>query len=239
MNINKSDTIGLIVTNNHNAASIFNFYGIDFYSQGNRTLEDACIHNNIAMSSIIEDLWELRDQSGNVPDFAKMNMIELSTYILRTHHKFTEKKLVFIRNTMHRLIGHYGEDHSNLAQVRKTFEDLSVYLTVHMKHEEFIVFPFIQKMVKAKRMNLSTFQTIERPISSMKDDHDHEVMTLKTLAELTDNFAVPAKADYTLKMTYNAMKELVEDLKIHMHLENNILFPKAIDFVSNINKNLN
>jgi len=239
MNVNKSDSIGFIVTNNHNAAAIFNYHGIDFYSQGGRTLEDACIGHNVAMSSIIEDLWELRNQSGNVPDFSKMNMIELSTYILRTHHKFTEKKLVFIRNTMHRLIGHHREDHSNLTLVRKTFEDLSVYLTVHMKHEEFIVFPCIHKMVKTKRMNLTTFQTIERPISSMIDDHDHEVMTLKKLAELTNNFAVPANADYALKITYNSMKELVEDLKIHMHLENNILFPRAIDFVSNINDNLN
>lgn len=239
MNINKSDFIGFIVTNNHNAASIFSSYGIDFYSRGNTTLEDACIENNVSMSSVIEDLWELRDQTGNLPDFANMNMIELSTYILRTHHKFTEKKLVFIRNTMHRLIGHYGEDHANLSLIRKTFEDLSVYLTVHMKHEEFIVFPYIQKMVKGRRVNLSTFQTIERPISSMKDDHDHEVYTLKKLAELTNNFAVPSNADYTMRITYNAMKELVEDLKIHMHLENNILFPKAIDFVSGINKNLN
>jgi regulator of cell morphogenesis and NO signaling len=239
MNINKFDPVAVIVTNNHNAASVFNFYGIDFYSQGNTTLEDACIENNVAMNSIIEDLCDLRDQSGNVPDFANMNMIALSTYILRIHHKFTEKKLVFIRNTMHRLIGHYGEDHSNLAMVRKTFEELSIYLTVHMKHEEFIVFPYIQKMVRSRRMNLSTFQTIERPISSMRDDHDYEVAALKKLAELTDNFAIPSNADYTLKITYNAMKDLVEDLKIHMHLENNILFPKAIEFVSNRNKNLN
>lgn len=239
MNINKSDSIGFIVTNNHNAASIFNQYGIDFYSQGSRTLEDACINDNISMSRIIEDLWELRDQRESMPDFGNMNMIKLSTYILRTHHRFTEKRLVFIRNSMQRLIIHYGEDHSNLAVVRKAFEELSVYLTVHMKHEEFIVFPYIHKMVKAKRVNLSTFQTIERPISAMKEDHDHEVLALKRLARLTDNFSVHSKADYTMKMTYNAMKELVEDLKIHMHLENNILFPKALDFAYSLGKNLN
>jgi regulator of cell morphogenesis and NO signaling len=234
MNINKSDSIGYIVTNNYNAASVFNHYGIDYYSQGNRTLEEACIQDNVPMPNLIEDLWELHDQSGSTPDFANMNVMALSIYILRTHHKFTENKMVFIRHTMNRLIGHYGEDFSNFALLRKTFEDLSVYLTVHMKHEEFIVFPFIQKMFKSRRVRLSIRQTIEGPISSMKDDHNYEVSNLKILAALTDNFSCPSNADYTLKLTYSTLKDLVEDLKVHMHLENNILFPKALDFAHSI-----
>src|SRR5687768_163416 len=118
MNFRKSDTIGFIVKNNLQAASIFNYYGIDFYSRGARTLEHACIEENVSMPSILEELYELKEGDGGVPDFASMNMIALSTYILRTHHKFTERKLVFIKKNLDRLIWSLGETDANIILIR-------------------------------------------------------------------------------------------------------------------------
>jgi len=230
MDFRKSDAIGFIVTNNPEAASIFNYYGIDFYSRGDRTLEDACIEDNVPMPHLIEELYELNDRSDAAPNFASMNMVALATYILRTHHKFTEKKLVFIKNTLDRLMWSYGETDRNVVLLSEMFEELSVYLRVHMKHEEFIVFPNILKMVRTSRTNASFWQTVRDPISSMMHDHSFEVDTLKRLADLTNNYTPPQKSDYALDLTYKSMKELEEDLKMHMHLENNILFPRALDY---------
>lgn len=238
MDFRKSDAIGFIVTNNPQAASIFNYYGIDFYSRGDRTLEDACIEDNVPMSQLLEELYELKDKS-DAPNFASMNMVALATYILRTHHKFTEKKLVFIKNTLDRLVWSCGETDRNVILLREMFEELSVYLRVHMKHEEFIVFPNILKMVRTSRANASFWQTVQDPISSMMHDHIFEVDTLKRLADLTNNYTPPQRSDYALDLTYKAMKELEEDLKMHMHLENNILFPRALDYPNTARNHMN
>jgi regulator of cell morphogenesis and NO signaling len=238
MTIQKSDTIGDIVASNVNAAFVFNFYDVDFYSQGERTLEDACIEQNLPILTIIEELYGLDTGGAELPDFRHMKLKELSTYILRTHHKYTEKKLVYIKHTLDKLISFYGEDYPNLAKVKKVFDHLSVYLTVHMKHEEFVIFPSINQIEKNQRKPVDP-TTIQRPIFSMREDHDHEVSTLRTLAELTANYTAPRNSDYTFKITYNAMRELAEDLKIHMHLENNILFPTAMKIACDIHQNLN
>ena len=235
MNVRKIDTVGFIVTQNIRAAAIFNTYGIDYYAHGSRTLEEACIKENVPIVNLFEELWELGRPDIQY-DFAGMDMIQLSTYILRNHHKFTEKKVTFIKHSLNRLAGLFGEEHPNILNIKREFDELSLYLTVHMKHEEFIVFPYIHKMVRDHSHKLNTFQTIERPISSMKEDHDYEVQVLKKLGRLTNNYQPPKKADYEFVVTFNAMKELEEDLKIHMHLENNLLFPKAMNFAGNIHK---
>ncbi|HYG04736.1 MAG TPA: DUF542 domain-containing protein [Chryseosolibacter sp.] len=239
MKVLKSECLSSIVTANLNAASVFNYYGIDFYSRGTRTLEHACIDENVPITNILEELWDLKSRRDTVPDFTHMSMSKLSSHILQTHHKFTEKKLVFIKHTIERLVGMHGEDFPNLPQIKKTFEDLSVYLTVHMRHEEFVVFPYIQKTLRNPSASRSMLRTIHGPINSMEKDHDHEVTLLKMLATLTSNFTPQPNADFAVKTTYSSMKELVEDLKIHIHLENNILFPKALNLIRVLEKNLN
>lgn len=239
MKVSKSESLSSIVTANINAATVFNYYGIDYYSRGTRTLEHACIDENLPIVNIVEELWELRSQGDSAPDFTQMTMSQLSSHILHTHHNFTEKKLVFIKHTIERLVGMHGENLPNLPLIRKTFDQLSVYLTVHMRHEEFVVFPYIQKTLKNTAATRSMLLTIHGPINSMEKDHDHEVSLLKTLSTATKNFTPPPNADHAIKTTYNSMRELVEDLKIHIHLENNILFPKAVGLIQATEKNLN
>lgn len=235
MNVRKSDSVGLIVMNNVLAASVFSYYGVNFYSRGERSLEEACAEDQVSMASIIEDLSALNTHA---PDFKDMSMPELTTYILRTHHTFARRKIVFIHNTLDRLLTNSQVD-ENLLDVRKNFDELSAYLTVHMKHEEFVVFPFIMKMCRAKQTDLPNFNLIDHPFASMRADHQYEASILKTLSQLTDNYDAPPHADYALKLTYSAMKELEEDLKIHMHLENNVLFPGALELASSLSTTSN
>jgi regulator of cell morphogenesis and NO signaling len=239
MEITQEDTVGLIVARNIHAASVFNSYGIDFFSRGDRTVEAACLEDHVPMPTLLEDLWELRNQNFSTPDFYTMDLTTLSIYILKTHHRFTEKRVIFIKHTLERLIREFGEQNRKVNALKDMFDDLSVYLTVHMKHEEHIVFPFIQKLAKTRAARTLSLSSIEQPIAAMKDDHDHEVLTLKSIASLTDHYAVGKNSDYGLKITYGAMRELEDDLRIHMHLENNILFPRAIDLAYSNIKNLN
>ena len=96
--------------------------------------------------------------------------------------------------------------------------------------QEFMIFPYIKTMIKKRSSNSRMFKSIQDPIMAMKDDHDNEEKGFDILFDLTHNYRIPRKGYYVFKATYTAMKDLEEDLKIHMHLENNILFPKAINF---------
>jgi regulator of cell morphogenesis and NO signaling len=239
MEITQEDTVGLIVARNIHAASVFNFYGIDFFSRGDRSLEAACLEDHVPMSALLEDLWELKDQNFVTPDFCNMDLTALTIYILKTHHRFTEKRVIFIKHTLDRMIRELSEQNPKMSALKRVFDDLSVYLTVHMRHEEHIVFPFIQKLARSGTVRTLPLSSIEQPIAAMKDDHDHEVRTLKSIASLTGQYTVAKNSDYGLRITYGAMRELEDDLRIHMHLENNILFPRAIDLAYSNIKNLN
>lgn len=230
MNAKKTDTVACIVTKDLRAAEIFNNYSIDFCFHGRRTVEDLCIEKKISIADIMEELWELDTNNSTSPDFTQMEIDRLTTYIMSTHHKYTEKKLVFIRNCLDRLIREHGTRHPALALLQKTFDDLSVRLFLHMNQEEFIVFPYIKKMVRKRNASSPIFQTVETPITNMMRDHRQEGISFKRIDDLTLHYTIPKNGDYSYKVTYSALKELEEDLRIHIHLENNILFPKAIDF---------
>jgi regulator of cell morphogenesis and NO signaling len=228
MIIKPNDTLAAIVSRNIYAANILNEHGIDYFSRGNRNLETACLEDNGPMSTILEELWDLKCQDTSALDFQKMSLTELSIYILQTHHRFTEKKVTFIKHTLARLVRENGNADEKIERLQNTFHDLSVYLTVHMRHEELVVFPFIQELAKSKCVIHSISSKILQPIASMQEDHCHEVDTLRQLSFLTKNYSASKNADYALQITYDAMRELEQDLKIHMHLENNVLFPGAL-----------
>lgn len=239
MIINKLDTVASIVTRNLQSAAIFNSYGIDFCCRGGRTLEDACIEESVSLGEILDVLWELDTKSNPLPDFGIMRIDMLADYIKRSHHTYTERKLVFIRNNIDRLIRDHQASHQELAQIQKIFEDLSMDLRIHMKQEEFMIFPYIKTMIKKRSINSKLFKTIRDPIIAMKDDHDNEEKSFDILSDLTHNYSIPRRGYYAFKATYAAMKDLEEDLKIHMHLENNILFPKAIKLELELKHNNN
>ena len=230
MMIKKTDTVSAIVTWNLQAAAVFNSYGIDFCCRGGRTLEDACIEASVSLGEILDVLWELDTKSNPLPDFGIMRIDMLADYIKRNHHTYTEKKLVFIKNNIDRLIREYQSIHRELAEIKKVFEGLSTDLRIHMKQEEFMIFPYIKTMIKKRSINSKMFKSVREPIIAMQDDHDNEEKGFDVLSDLTNNYSIPRRGYYAFKATYAAMKALEEDLKIHMHLENNILFPKAINF---------
>lgn len=226
MNIKKTDTIGSIVAQNIQASGIFNEYDIDYACHGEKTLEQVCIEENVPIMNVLEELWALDVASAAMPNFNLMAIDTLARYITSTHHRYTERRITLIRNHIERLERQYASHHAELLLIKKTFEDMSVHVLLHMKNEEFFIFPYIRKMVK--RGKTEPTASIEKALAMMENDHELEGDNLKRLAQLTNHYTAPKESDYAYHVTYKAMKELEEDLRIHMHLENNILFPKAI-----------
>lgn len=234
MRVGQNDCLASIVTRNIAAAAVFNYYDIDFFSRGGRTLEDACLADNVSISNVMEDLWNLEHRVGEVPDFDRMGLEPLAIYILKNHHRFAESKIGLIKHRMEAHITEFGVTDSMLAPLRTLVADLSVYLTVHMRHEEFVVFPFIRKLSRNGKLKTASLYSVERAVESMKQDHDHEAALFRSIAELTDHYTLPKGGDFGIRTLYGNLQELEEDLRIHMHLENNILFPRALDLTSSL-----
>ncbi|HEU5146197.1 MAG TPA: DUF542 domain-containing protein [Chryseosolibacter sp.] len=239
MHVSKWDTVESIVTRNLKAAEIFNDYGIDFSYHGARTLERACIEGHIFVEELLEELSELKDLDKSVPDFGRMTIDALANYIQSTHHKYTDKKLVLIKNNIERLLRENNTNYFQLIKLKHTFEHLSTNLTIHMQQEEFLLFPYIKKMAKKGTLDTHIFRSIQEPIMAMQNDHDDERKGFKTLLDITHHYATPASGDLAYKTTYAAIKELEHDMRIHMHLENNVLFPREIHLENELKKRSN
>ena len=127
----------------------------------------------------------------------------------------------------------HGGRHPELIEVERLFSQTAGEMTAHMKKEEFILFPFIRKLTKAAQdgaqVNRPHFATVENPVAMMRHDHDEEGERFRKIGSLTDHYIPPADACTTYRVTFALLKEFEEDLHLHIHLENNILFPKAID----------
>lgn len=232
MNIQENQIIGELVAKDYRTASVFKKYGIDFCCQGNRTIDEACQKKNIDSKSVVNDLDAIIQAQGeNATDYKSWPLDLLADYIEKKHHRYVETKIQEILPFLEKIMKVHGDRHPELITVFDEFKESSGELTMHMKKEELILFPFIRKMVKATLDGTSVqapFGTVQNPISMMMSEHVAEGERFQKIADLTNNYTPPADACNTYKVTFALLKEYEEDLHMHIHLENNILFPKAI-----------
>ncbi|GGD34570.1 iron-sulfur cluster repair di-iron protein [Flavobacterium orientale] len=226
-------TIGEMVAQDYRAASVFGKHGIDFCCKGHRTLQEACERKGFSQEQIQSELKNvLQEPPANAIDFKTWPLDLLTTYIEKTHHRYVEKQIPVLLQFLEKLCKVHGGRHPELHDIYDLFRFSAGDLTQHMKKEELILFPFIQKMVKAQnenqRIEQPPFGSVENPIAMMKDEHTTEGDRFATIATLTDGFAPPEDACTTYRVTYQLLEEFEQDLHKHIHLENNILFPKAI-----------
>ena len=230
---NTEKEIGQFVAEDFRTAAIFSKYKIDFCCNGNRTVAEACEKKGLDSSKIMDEINQiLNAKTGETIDYKSWPLDLLAEYIEKKHHRYVEEKIPVIRQFLDKLCRVHGQRHPELHKINELFTASAGELASHMKKEELILFPFVKKMVKAKLENGSVqapqFGTVENPISMMKHEHDNEGERFRQIAELTDNYNPPADACNTYKVTFAMLDEFEKDLHLHIHLENNILFPKAI-----------
>lgn len=235
MNITEKNIIGELVAQDYRTASVFKSHGIDFCCNGNRTIADACEKKKIESSLLIGKLQQVVQQNGNsaTVDYKSWPLDLLADYIEKKHHRYVEQKTQEITPFLHKVARVHGDRHPELLEIEQLFNDSAGELAMHMKKEELILFPFIRKMVKAQNDNepfsLPAFGTVQNPINMMHHEHDTEGERFRKIAALTQNYTPPVDACNTYRVTFSLLKEFEEDLHLHIHLENNILFPKSIE----------
>jgi len=230
---NTQKQIGQFVADDFRTAAVFSKHKIDFCCNGNRTIEEACDKKGIDANLIIDKLETVINTSTDQSiDYKSWPLDLLAEYIEKKHHRYVEEKIPVLRQFLDKLCRVHSERHQELLKINELFTASARELASHMKKEELVVFPFIKKMVKAKLESSAVqspqFGTVENPIAIMMQEHDNEGERFRQIAKLTDNYNPPVDACNTYRVTFAMLDEFEKDLHLHIHLENNILFPEAI-----------
>ncbi|MEO5941876.1 MAG: iron-sulfur cluster repair di-iron protein [Ferruginibacter sp.] len=234
MNNLKEKMIGEIVAEDYRTASVFKNYGIDFCCHGNRSIEEACVPQKINREKLVSELKEITKQRPQITsDFQSWPLDLLINYIEKKHHRYVKSQLPVLQEYLEKLCKVHGDKHPELFEIKELFANSSTEFMVHMQKEEKVLFPFIMKMADQNtEKNLSVnaaFGSVAMPISSMMHDHDTEGERFRKIKELSDNYTTPDDGCNTYRVAYSLLQEFENDLHLHIHLENNILFPKAIE----------
>ena len=233
MNINNQRVVGEIVAENYKTAAIFKRYNIDFCCNGNRTIAAATKNKEIDEEKLLGELNEVMEQKveGEI-DFKAFPIDLLADYVEKTHHRYIEQRIPEITPFLSKVARVHGANHPELIVVEQLFNESAQELSAHLKKEELMLFPYIRKMVKSKmgdgKRPHTALGSATEYIEQMEEEHDAEGERFRRIAELTDNYIPPADACKTYMVTFSMLKEFEEDLHRHIHLENNILFPRSM-----------
>lgn len=220
-------SLGEIVVNNFRAASLFSKAGLDFCCGGKKTLNQACDEKSLNPDGLERELNELQNQPiGITQDFNSWNLAFLTDYIVNTHHQYVLKTMPELVFYTQKVATVHGAHHPELVEVAALFAQVNSELSQHMQKEEELLFPAIKEAMKGEAPVAR--QTIASEISRMSNEHEFVGGAIDQICVLTNNYSKPEDACNTYLVTLKLLKQFEEDLHIHVHLENNILYPKAL-----------
>jgi regulator of cell morphogenesis and NO signaling len=227
----KDISIGEIVALDYRAAAVFKEAGIDFCCGGKKSIDETCSEKGINKDELIGKLEKLE----STPNTTTHNFIEwepgfLCDYIMNTHHKFVLKSLPELIEYTQKISSVHGDRHPELTEVAKLFSEINRELLQHLKNEEEVLFPAIREAFKSGSKEAKN--TIISEISRLSDEHEFAGGAMDKINVITGNYKVPADGCNTYQVTFKLLEQFEDDLHTHVHLENNILFPKAMKSVS-------
>ena len=236
----KGETVGQIAAKDIRKAEVFKKLGIDFCCGGKKSLRQACEEKGLDLVVVESALENINETSKSSENYNRWNPDFLADYIFNKHHQYYYDEAPVIHELLEKVANHHGERFPELLQVYKLYTNLTQELNAHFAKEEKILFPFIKGLVHAKQTgNVEELRdqfSLAGPVKMMETDHDAAGEILAALSEITDHYTPPADACNSFQFLYRKLKELDEDLHQHIHLENNILFPKALALEKELRK---
>ncbi|WP_343329872.1 DUF542 domain-containing protein [Polaribacter staleyi] len=226
--MNKS--VATIVTKNINTASVFKKYKIDFSVHGNMLLTKACDKKKVNIKNIVNDLKAVNNKVYYLKDYNSWELDFLIDFLVNIQHEYKEENILFLKEYGEKVAKIYGKEYKELLKVNRLIQKNADTILEHMKNEERTIFPYIKKLVEAKNkkivVNISN-SPLNSPIESIEDEHEKVSKIFKKICKLTNNYKIPENTCISYKVLYLKLQQFEELLSNHMHIENNILFPKA------------
>jgi len=231
-----------IVSNQSSAAAVLQRFDIDLCSRTDESLKQACADLQLSVDQVLE---KLSDAAANEPgaepaDLASYSMSRLIQHIVRTHHRYIRCELPRLVEMAHKLAGKHGDRAPELKEVENLLGALNAEMFVHLQKEEQVLFPFIAQMEEETAGFASParacFQAVAQPVSMMVQEHESAERLVARMHGLTNEFKTPAWACPTLVALYAGLDQFKRDLRQHVHLEDDNLFPRAIEMQSALNQ---
>ncbi len=234
MTLTATKTVGEIAAETPSSTREFEKLGIDYCCGGSRTLGEACAAANIPIDEALARLEKslASTQPGTVQDWQNQLLADLIAHITSTHHVFVREESPRIEALAAKVVGVHGKNHPELLQVQAIFAALGEELRVHLMKEERILFPYVLLMEESTLAGEpappAMFGTVVNPVRMMMQEHDGAGGALRSLRSVTREYTLPADACISYRTLYQALQGFEADLHQHIHLENNILFPRAV-----------
>jgi regulator of cell morphogenesis and NO signaling len=227
-----TDTVREIALNQPSSIRVFEQYGIDYCCGGRKPLAVACVEQDVEVGSVLAALSAAEQSAPAAQDRSKESLASLTGHIISTHHAYVKKELPRLNTLARKVIERHGSTHLELPAIQIALANLDQDLTQHLAKEEMILFPYIAKLERAlaegSEKPRGCFGTVANPIHMMTQEHEAAGMLLAEIKHLSNHFTPPPDACPTYHAFFDGLKEFEQDLHQHIHLENNILFPRAI-----------
>jgi regulator of cell morphogenesis and NO signaling len=214
---------------------VFEKLGIDYCCGGNRPLDEVCTVAHLSLDDVVRSLEAAiaTPVKPNERELQAGSLAELISHIVRTHHVYVRTEIPQIEKLLEKVTGKHGPNHPELAHIRSVFHGLGQELTTHLMKEEAVLFPYIERMEEAVLQHEPIlpppFGTVANPVRMMQHEHDDAGAALKALREASKDYNPPADACTSFQALYTALGNFEKDLHQHIHLENNVLFPRALE----------
>ncbi|AWO00360.1 iron-sulfur cluster repair di-iron protein [Chitinophaga alhagiae] len=222
------ETLGQIAAKDLRKAEVFKKYGLDFCCGGKKSVKEACADKGLDVTKIEYELQQVDKNPGARPlPYDDWSLDFLADYIVNTHHSYVKKTLPDLRAYAAKVAQVHGEMNPELLVIYQLVEKICAVLPAHLEEEENALFPFIKALATEKHAAANP-GTLGHPVTVMETEHEMTGKALEEIRTLSNNYTLPDSACATYSLLYRMLEEFEGDLHLHVHLENNILFPKAL-----------
>lgn len=233
-------TIGEIVSEDYRTAHVFKKYGLDFCCGGGRSLTEACKRKGLDIDTLLAEINTIAGEAAEEHNYNEWSPAFLIDYIINNHHHFVRTKLPEIKGYAEKVAKVHGKTYPVLEDMLGKFLVLKDEILSHLEAEEQVLFPYVKKLTKAEATGKSPAKelrtsTAVQAIEMMEAEHEEAGRLMAELEEMSDGFTPPEDACTTFRVYFQNLQAFQDDLHKHVHLENNILFPKALELERRLN----
>jgi regulator of cell morphogenesis and NO signaling len=230
-NINQQ-SIASLVLKNHQIVPVLEKYSIDFCCKGKANLADACKEKGIDLSKVLIEIDSVqKTETNKTMPFVEMSQAQLVNHIIVNHHYYVKHAMPTIMAHLEKVVKKHGEHYAYMIEVRDLFEIIQKEMDLHMQKEELLLFPRIvqvEKETENDQNHIFSKNYLTEPIFMIESEHEKAGDIMFEIRRLTNKYMIPVGACTTFRVCLAELEEFENDLHQHVHLENNILFPRAL-----------